>query len=143
MKNNRAGFTVAELMIVLSIMAIIAAMALPKLGEMIRRANEAATKGKLGLIRSSIAIYYADNDGTYPDDLTPMLQPGSKYLTTFVPMYTADHGDSSGIDYQPSLSAAGDNGQWVYINARGDRNWGGIWVECTHTDGQGRVWTLY
>ena len=130
-------------MIVITIIAIVATIAVPKLSQMVRNANEAATKGKVGSIRSALTIYYADNEGFYPATLDPLMQPGSKYLTGMVPLYTFDHGNSYNVDYFSTPDYASDNGQWGYVNAPRASAWGSIWVECTHTDARGRIWTQY
>ena len=135
------GFTLLEILIVVSVIAILASIAIPKFGSMIRTANEAATRGKLASIRASLTIYYADVEGFYPSDLTPLLQPGSKYLTTMLPVYTAEHGNSNAINYAPAFDGAADAGGWGYINSGTDA--GRVWVQCTHTDNKGTAWSTY
>ena len=64
------GFTLIELMIVVAIIGILSAIAVPKFGNLVRKAKEAAVKGGLGALRSAISIYYADTEGTFPQDTT-------------------------------------------------------------------------
>ena len=142
-RRGRRAFTLVELMITISIMAILTAIIVPKIAEMIRHANEAATRGKLGSIRSALAIYYADNEGFYPADMTPLMVPGSKYLTGVLPVYTYDHGNINAIAYSSAPDFNADEGSWQYINTPNAQHWGEIWVECTHTDVAGKLWTLY
>lgn len=127
-------------MIVVAVLAALAAIAVPKFASAVRNANEGATKGKLGAIRTSLAVYYADTEGFYPSDLTPLLQPGSRYLTQVVPLYTGDHGQSSDIHYLLAKDNE-DTGAWGYVNAGSDI--GRIWVQCTHTDLKGTSWSEY
>ena len=60
-KNIESGFTLIELVIVIVILGILAAVAIPKYEDMREQARVATVKGQLGSIRSSIAIQYARN----------------------------------------------------------------------------------
>ena len=53
-RRSLRGFTLIELMIVVAILAVLALIALPKFSNMIRRANEASSKGQLGSVRAAI-----------------------------------------------------------------------------------------
>ncbi|MFA6319108.1 MAG: prepilin-type N-terminal cleavage/methylation domain-containing protein [Elusimicrobiota bacterium] len=110
-QGARRGYTLIELMIVVAVIGALASIAVPKFASALRNANEAATKGKLGAIRTSLQIYYADTEGQYPSDLTPLLQPGSRYLTQVVPLYTGDHGSSNDIHYLPAIDAHRPQGE--------------------------------
>ncbi|HXC63812.1 MAG TPA: prepilin-type N-terminal cleavage/methylation domain-containing protein, partial [bacterium] len=66
MQGKEKGFTLVELMIVVSIIGILAAVAIPKFGNMLEKSREGATKGNLGAIRSAVSNYYADQQGWYP-----------------------------------------------------------------------------
>ena len=72
-----SGFTLIELMIVVAIIGILAAIAIPKFAELIRKSNEGASKGNLGAIRSALSIYYGDEVGMWgaddPTNRKPML----------------------------------------------------------------------
>lgn len=62
------GFTLVELMITVTIIAILASIAIPKFADMIQKAKEGATKAGLGALRSALSIYYADTEGLYPEE---------------------------------------------------------------------------
>ena len=60
-KHSESGFTLIELVIVIVILGILAAVAIPKYEDMREQARVATMKGQLGAIRSAIAIQYARN----------------------------------------------------------------------------------
>lgn len=59
--KSEGGFTLIELVIVIVILGILAAVAIPKYEDMREQARVATLKGQLGSIRSAIAIQYARN----------------------------------------------------------------------------------
>ena len=63
------GFTMIELMIVVAIIGILAAIALPKFADMIEKSREGSTKGNAGSIKSANSIYYGDQEGVWPSTL--------------------------------------------------------------------------
>ena len=69
---KQAGFTLIELMIVLSIMGILITIAEPSFKQSIIRARETVMKEDLFQIRDAIDQYYADNS-KYPDQLTDLI----------------------------------------------------------------------
>ena len=136
-------------MIVVAIIGILAAIAVPKFADMIRQSKEGATKGNLGSIRSAFSVYYANTEGQLPASLAAMTINGgymSVLPVSVVPYY---HDDSSienavcpGILFGPPDLAiwgcGGDLGGWAY-NSSADI----IAVNCTHTDSKGREWSLF
>ena len=76
------GFTLIELMLVVAIVALLAAIAIPKFADLIDKSREAAMKGNLGVLRSALSIYYADNEGLYPKyhNLSPLVTRGIYHL---------------------------------------------------------------
>ena len=137
------GFTLIELMIVVAIIGILAAIAIPKFAELIRKSNEGSAKGNLGALRSALSIYYGDMEGLYPVDLTA-LTSGGKYLNTITKAKAPNyHPDSQSINQNSGPLSITDIGGWAYANVPGDSNFGTLWVNCTHTDTKGSVWTTY
>lgn len=74
--NNR-GFTLIELMIVVSIIGILAALAVPNYQWGIIKTKESVLREDLYNLRSTIDQYYADQ-GKYPDSLNDLV--GKSYL---------------------------------------------------------------
>ena len=76
MKSNSKGFTLIELVIVIVILGILAAIALPKFIDIVGNAKVSATQAGLGSVRSVIALKYSQNlaagvtTNTYPTTLT-------------------------------------------------------------------------
>jgi general secretion pathway protein G len=139
---GRRGFTLIELMIVVAIIGILAAIAIPKFAELIRKSNEGSSKGNLGALRSALTIYYGDMEGVYPD-LLPALTIAGKYLGSIPLAKTPNyHADSSAVQYGV-FGGASDAGGWEFNDFPNAANYGNVWVNCNHTDSKGSIWTSY
>ena len=92
MRHAKGGFTLVELMIVVAIIGILAAVAIPKFAQMLEKSREGATKGNLGAIRSAASNYYADQQGQYPKTLdtaswTISTTSATNAFPGFIPQY--------------------------------------------------------
>jgi prepilin-type N-terminal cleavage/methylation domain-containing protein len=146
---KRKGFTLIELMLVVAIIGLLAAIALPKFANLVIKAKEASVKGKLGALRSAIAIYYSDNEGAYPlGSPGASLTTGGKYLDAIpsISIPTAPfHRDEFMMVMGGSPCDSCFDGNhfttsysWILNNGNGL-----LFVSCTHTDSGGTTWSLW
>ena len=145
--KTKRGFTLIELMIVVAIIGILAAIAIPKFSQLITKGNEANTKGNLGALRSALSIYYGDSEGSYPTDTLTSLTVGNKYMNAIpvakLPQVTGlntGHADSNTVT---PTTGVGDVGGWEYDNTTTDGNWGRVLAACTHSDSRATQWSSY
>src|SRR5215470_10447920 len=73
--KREAGFTLLELLVVMTIIGILAAIAVPALRDSPQRAREAALREDLFTMRSVIDQYHGDK-GAYPPDLQTLVTAG-------------------------------------------------------------------
>jgi general secretion pathway protein G len=98
------GFTLIELMIVVSIVGILAAIAAPNYQWGLIRARESVLREDLYTFRSTIDQYYADQ-GKYPDSLQEMAD--KKYLKS-VPVDPFTKNNSSWVVLPPPTTEGQD-----------------------------------
>jgi prepilin-type N-terminal cleavage/methylation domain-containing protein len=72
-RSNPKGFTLIELMIVVVIIGILAAIAVPNYINMRSRALEASTKSNMHTLQLVVEDFAARSDGYYPDNLDTRL----------------------------------------------------------------------
>jgi general secretion pathway protein G len=74
-RSPMGGFTLLELLVVMTIIGILAAIAVPALRDSPQRAREATLKEDLFTMRSVIDQYHGDK-GSYPPDLATLVSAG-------------------------------------------------------------------
>lgn len=96
-RSSEAGFTLLELLVVMTIIGILAAVAIPALRDSPQRAREAALKEDLFTMRSTIDQFHGDK-GYYPPDLPTLVSEGYLRQIPIDPMTKSR--DTWVVDYE-------------------------------------------
>jgi general secretion pathway protein G len=122
--NRRTGFSLVEIVVVVMILGIIAAIAVPRVWKAVDRADETTVEYSVKVIRDAIDLYATMNQGRLPgesgsaDDFKADLRPYVRQFPTNPIMKSSDvRVETSG---QPLSGVVGGNEGWLYDNQTGE-----------------------
>lgn len=86
-RRNKKGFTLVELVVVIAILGILAAIAVPRFLGSLDTAEENADQSTLSAVSSAVSLYYMEH-GSYPTDTETLVTGG--YINT-ITLNNYDH----------------------------------------------------
>lgn len=135
------GFTKLEVLITVLVFAFLLGCTVPRVMHLVHKAKEGSTKHRLVKMRSAIAAYYGEHQGTYPTDdlscLVPKYIEGIPMVT--IPGFRPSHHVSTG-SYEQAFT---NQGGWAYVNDPTDPRYGDIFVNTNKEDSYGTAWNLH
>jgi len=121
-KHPRAAFSLVELVVVVLIIGILAAVAAPRMFDTAGSARDAATRASLGIVRDSIELFRSQNGGYPPAaTLSTALKPYMKGTFPSVQTTTATNQNNTVVASaaDPVAVVAGAAG-WAYNQSTGE-----------------------
>ncbi len=143
--RSKNGFTLVELLVVIGIIGIIVAIAVPKYINLLEKANLAATIGNLSAIRAAVSIYYAtylefprsinhQDEPKFRENLTDIPYVKSKYPYGIDSPYGNSVAVSINANEVPAIKGHG----WFYNKSDGK-----VYINSIANDIKGNIYSSY
>lgn len=137
----KKGFTMVEILVTVVVFALLAGFTVPKFISLVHKAREGSTKHQLVRLRTAIAAYYGENQGTYPTDDLSCLVP--KYIEAIPQANVPGLKPSRQVTAGSYESAFTKTGGWAYVNDPADPRFGDVFVNTDKEDSYGKAWNTH
>ena len=125
-KNRKKGFTLFELLVSISIIAILTALATISFSNAQKKARDTKRIQDINAVKKALEMYYSDNNYSYPDDLDELVEVGSDET----PYLQKNPTDPKGGDYGYTYTHSSDWSEFCYCAIMEDEDKGNADEDC-------------
>jgi type IV pilus assembly protein PilA len=126
------GFTLIEILVVVLIIGILAAVALPSFLGQTARANDAAAKTQVGTLQTAMKEFAMDNDGSYKGATLAKLEAVEPTLKDETTAVAKEVSGASATNFEIESEAVGSNDVYKLTSSNGE-----VTRSCTPVDAGG------
>lgn len=106
--KSKEGFTLVELLVVLMVLGVLAAVAVPRISDISGKAQEVKAKTELKQVQTAMEVYLAEN-GTYPTSTSEMNDALDFLMDSDLDEYTVKFVAGDADDFEITVTPKDNN----------------------------------
>jgi type IV pilus assembly protein PilA len=130
--RKQDGFTLIEILVVVLIIGILAAVALPSFLGQTARANDAAAKTQVGTLQTAMKEFAMDNDGSYKGATLAKLEATEPTLKDETTAVAKEVSGATATSFEIESEAVGSSDVYKLTSSNGE-----VTRSCTPVDAGG------
>jgi type IV pilus assembly protein PilA len=130
--REQEGFTLMEILVVLLIIGILAAIAIPSFTSQTARANDAAAKTQIGTLETTIKTFAMDNSGSYKGATLAKLEAIEPTLKDSTTSVAKEISEATSTNFEIESEAVGSKDVYKLASVNGE-----VSRSCTPRDAGG------